>query len=113
MILSQEWSCYPMAVTIASESERGSFRRHFHLFENSIVVDRHDGIGSSLSGASHQQFSYLGGRFSDYGGNPGLEDSRFFSRDSFEGVAQQVRMIESDRRHSRHSGREHVSRIET
>src|SRR4029077_2462398 len=45
-----------------------------------------------------QELAYRGRRLSDYRWNSTFEDSSFFSRDRFESVAEQIRVVEANRR---------------
>src|SRR6266404_5501674 len=96
----------------AGECKRRSTRRDFDVADRVIVIQDYDWFGGRFPCAGSELLANVRRRLTNHGGDTGLEDSRFFSRDRLQGVTEQISMIEANRRDSCHSWREHVRRVE-
>src|SRR6267378_3328031 len=96
----------------AREGKRRSARRDFDVADRVIVIQDYDWFSRHFSRGYREQLADFRRWLTNDGGDTGLEDSRFFSRDRLQSVTEQISMIEANRRDSCHSRGEHVRRVQ-
>src|SRR3982074_3339848 len=99
-------------ILFAHQCKGRSTRRDCDVADRVIVIQDYDWFGRRLSGGYREHLADFRRWLTNDGRDTGLEDSRFFFRDRFQSVTEQICMIEPNRRDSCHSGCEHVRRVE-
>src|SRR6266853_5382660 len=99
-------------ILTASKCKRRSTLRDLDVADRVIVIQDYDWFGRRFSRGYREQLADVRRWLTNDGGDTGLEDSRFFSRDRLQSVTEQICVIEPNRRDSGHSRCEHVRRVE-